>query len=1114
MGDINSKEQEKIYNNPQNEITEFELENNIKVNVRWTYFNKQIEKKKEEKKEEEKKEEKEKLENEDEEEDEETKKKGEEIVALEFSTNYDKKLILHWGVFKGNNLSSWSHPPKESYPKNSIEFDKNALQTEFVLEKNEEQKENGNIKKIKITIPRGDGYTNYINGLNFVFFDPQTNKWYNNYRKNYQIKFKLKINKRKSKQILVESGLYVNEFVIDIINCEVNYGSWTLMHRYNKCFDIIQNFDENTSNEKWIWILIWLKFSHEKKLDWQRNYNTRPIVLSDAMNKLSNNLTLKYSSIFQKEKLYNNLFYSTSSLIKSILAQIGKGIGNGQAIRDEILSVMRKNKIPKNHINNFYEQWHQKLHNNSTPEDIIICEAVIEFLKSKGDIKVYWDVLKRGGINKERLASYERNIVSEPYYSSAYNIKDFEHYLLTLKSVHSSTDLILSYDQSKYTFDDKAKQIFDEVVYNKDSCDTLILIKKVTEAREYLQSIIKMNLNNINKLRDILFFELSFEVYVRQLVEKIIHIKIDYDKYIDEINLIMKNIKISYPNYSEFSLCLNDWFNIVDKLKNDNSKDSALKIKSVLSRLNRILSSVIDFYNNYFDARARYFGKECAVDNNYSDNFAEEMIRGSIFFALSILLKKIEPTIRKNAELSDWLIISRSKNDFINGNLIHVKNLIDVQLTKYKDKTIILTENINGNEEIPKNCSGIIIIKSENYPDILAHVSVRARNANCLFGVCFNDIICQGILKLINNKVKCSIVNQEIKFEKIENDEINDNKNEEKIEKINIKKLNDKFEKIYLELDEFNSNLVGAKSLNTQKIYKKIPNCDYIKYPESFAIPFNVNEYFLTLKENADVKEEIDEYIEKLKIAIKKNDIKNLLDKCKKTILKIKYVENEETLKLKQKLISFGIKENEFEKAFLAMKKVWASKYNEGVYIAISKVGISIEEIKMSILCQKIIPSEYAYVIHTKNPISNNKNELFSEIVIGMGETLVGAYEGQSFSFIYNKENKQYEIKSYPNKSISLNNSGFIFRSDSNIEDLQNFSGAGLFDSIPIDNDNEVEMSYFNDKIFNDKNFVDNMIDKISTLGIEVEKLYGCEQDIEGVYSNGDFYIVQTRPQV
>jgi len=37
---------------------------------------------------------------------------------------------------------------------------------------------------------------------------------------------------------------------------------------------------------------------------------------------------------------------------------------------------------------------------------------------------------------------------------------------------------------------------------------------------------------------------------------------------------------------------------------------------------------------------------------------------------------------------------------------------------------------------------------------------------------------------------------------------------------------------------------------------------------------------------------------------------------------------------------------------------------------------------------------------------------------------------------------------------------------------------------------------------------------KISNLGIEVEKLYNFPQDIEGVYYNNNFYIVQTRPQV
>ena len=315
-------------------------------------------------------------------------------------------------------------------------------------------------------------------------------------------------------------------------------------------------------------------------------------------------------------------------------------------------------------------------------------------------------------------------------------------------------------------------------------------------------------------------------------------------------------------------------------------------------------------------------------------------------------------------------------------------------------------------------------------------------------------------------------------------------------------------------MEEFEKNCVGAKSLNTKNILKNVPNCEWLKYPESFAVPFNVNEYFLSLKENKEIKEEIEEYITKIKMANKPDIIKDLLEKCKNLTLKIKFIENSETLKLKNKLISFGIKPEEFNSAFSSIKEVWASKFNERVYIATNKVGINLDKIKMSVLVQKIIPAEYAFVIHTKNPIDNSKNEICAEVVSGMGETLVGAYEGQSFSFIYNKENKNYEIKSYPNKSISLKNSGFIFRSDSNTEDLEGFSGAGLFDSVPMIENKEMEMSYSQDKLFKDKNFVNNLMDKIGNIGIGIEKLYGYEQDIEGVYYNGDFYVVQTRPQV
>ena len=57
----------------------------------------------------------------------------------------------------------------------------------------------------------------------------------------------------------------------------------------------------------------------------------------------------------------------------------------------------------------------------------------------------------------------------------------------------------------------------------------------------------------------------------------------------------------------------------------------------------------------------------------------------------------------------------------------------------------------------------------------------------------------------------------------------------------------------------------------------------------------------------------------------------------------------------------------------------------------------------MAVLVQKIIPADYSYVIHTKNPSTNDDNEIYAEVVLGMGETLVGTYEGQSLSFTYNK---------------------------------------------------------------------------------------------------------------
>ncbi len=36
------------------------------------------------------------------------------------------------------------------------------------------------------------------------------------------------------------------------------------------------------------------------------------------------------------------------------------------------------------------EEWHQKLHNNTSPDDVVICEALLAMLRAGRDPAAYW----------------------------------------------------------------------------------------------------------------------------------------------------------------------------------------------------------------------------------------------------------------------------------------------------------------------------------------------------------------------------------------------------------------------------------------------------------------------------------------------------------------------------------------------------------------------------------------------------------------------------------------------------------------------------------------------------------------------------------------------------
>ena len=85
-------------------------------------------------------------------------------------------LVLHWGVYKDYPINKWFQPNKKNYPRNTKEFGEDALDTEFVNVEGE--------SKIELEIPKNEGL-----GISFAFHDLNNGKWYNNYKKDFQIKF-------------------------------------------------------------------------------------------------------------------------------------------------------------------------------------------------------------------------------------------------------------------------------------------------------------------------------------------------------------------------------------------------------------------------------------------------------------------------------------------------------------------------------------------------------------------------------------------------------------------------------------------------------------------------------------------------------------------------------------------------------------------------------------------------------------------------------------------------------------------------------------------------------------------------------------------------------------
>jgi alpha-glucan,water dikinase len=986
-------------------------------------------------------------------------------LELTLSFRIDRECLFHWGLSRVRK-GGWLLPPEKSRPEKTRAYDDHAVQTPVSP---------GGAIHIKL---EGGEYAE----LPFVLYFPEKNDWDNNQGNNYRIRlYKASAGEKPQREIPDEE---LEDIAAEIIEKETGRNSWTLMHRYNLCHELLDRVGGN--REGLVLLFVWLRFSALRQLDWQRNYNTKPRELSHAQQRLTGRL----AALYEEEP-------AQREIARLMLTTIGHG-GEGQRIRDEILEIMHRHRI-KEVSEIFMEQWHQKMHNNTTPDDIVICEAYLAFLRSDGDPDSFYRILEAGGITRGRLENFERPITARPdFYPDKKDamIRDFEHFLGTLKSVHAAADLGICIQAARHRFDDDLQPLADFIWDHRGAAgrEATSLIRKVTEARRRIVARLEAD----GAEPDLLCLDIALEEFLRTVIERSIQEETAGETLSEWLTLTLENFLLTREE-EDLSFSLHQWNHIHDSGSLD--RDLTLQAESVMDRIERSVGEYAHGYQVLFQPKAEFLGKSFQAESWSIRLFSEEVIRGGLIFALSVLSHRLRRLLREKAALSPWQPISRGEGK---GRVMVMENLDAVQGQRFDPPAIIVSDSIRGNEDLPEGAHAVLTSDSV---DVVSHVAIRARNQGVLLATCYDGETFEKLKSLEGGFWNVEIdASGEVRFEPLDESEARPDSGGRPARSIEMN-FDESPDTLYaVTSHEFEEGLVGGKSLHLKELQGRLP--DWIHLPVSVALPFGAFKKALGNEANRKTRERYEE------LSAQVDEEPDRLQILRKTIMEMTAPDDlEVTFREVFEKAGLSLPENT-ERVWECIKAVWASKWNNRAYWNRKARGIPHENLLMAVLIQEVVPAEYAYIIHTVHPFSAKREEVYVEVVVGLGETLAGNYPGRALSGTWHKESGDVRLLTYPSKSIGLYGGGLIFRSDSNAEDLAGYAGAGLYSSFPFDPPDEVHLDYTDTPLIQDKPFRREFLSRVGKLGFLIEEVMGAPQDIEGAFVEGRYYAVQTRPQV
>ena len=994
-------------------------------------------------------------------------------------------LLLHWGLVARCGRGSWRAPSLEGLPPGSRTYDAHAVQTPL--------RATGGLAELVLEFDPA-----HSESVAFVLCQElgSETRW-------------LKEQGRDSCVPLVERAAEVLEsgpledLYETIISHERERGSWTLMHRYNLACGLLEPFGGTEGGRALLYC--WLRYSALRQLTWQRRYNTKPRELAHAQDRLTQAIARAWRATPAGRLLFSMM-----------LASLGRG-SNGQRVRDEILEIMHRHRI-KEVSGHFMEEWHQKLHNNTTYDDVVICEGYLAFLRADGDRGAFYRHLAANGIDRERLAHLERPIVSEPDfvpYLKQGLLHDFEHYLLTLKRVHQGADLQVALESAMQLLEGRLQRLVQSIQHHERDTGTHAVeqAKRISQARGLLRNQLLRNDTNDAQLRDLLFLDQALQESARVLVERIAG-PLALDDLVQLAAAALDDVVRLFDD-EELGACSAHLSALLGQAMSGVQRERALALHAVFERIARGLSSQVMALHAALAGPSRRLGEALEAAPWTVDLFVEEAIRGVALFPLSATMGRLAPRLRAEANIGDWQVIHPGNAA---GAVAVVPSLLAHQETRFPTPTILFAREVIGSEEIP---AGVVAVLTRSSVDLVSHVAVRARDANILFASCYDDGSYEAFARPGAELCLFSTAAGEIAEGSAEGEAAaakapTPAPTGGAARPAPASALAPSCDDYAIGLERFQPGWVGAKSLNIRRLWHAARSWPPgAKVPASLALPFGSAEKVLALPGNGGAAARYREGLAALSASpLGASTIEPILVELRAAI---DGLEAPPALlaALHREVLSAHLP-NSFDdrEAWRCIKEVWASKWTLRATLSRASRGIAHASLQMAVLVQPVVPADCAFVLHTVDPRSADHAMLYGELVVGLGETLVSNAPGRAMAFVAPKGGGPAELLSFPSKSLALRGGGLIFRSDSSGEDLAGYAGAGLYDSIPLPTPRSERVDYSRQRLTNERAYLHELLGRLTALGTKIEAEFEGPQDIEGAVAGDEIYIVQTRPQV